>query len=182
MGKDTGRCINCGFLGKRRMDRAVAGCYEALPVDRETGKFQPIQGHGLYPCCFRNKTEYTWDVSQGQHPVDCLVQMSEDRKCQYWYPYTEHRTPEQHFEEFQMLQLEDNRRQFEQQMEKDRREFDLKLFEMSQKIQSDSKEIVTKSDRFNRRITIFIIILAILEVAGTLLALFFPDGFWWLGG
>ncbi len=73
--------------------------------------------------------------------------------------------------------MEEKREKFEQRLEKDRKEFDLKLFELSQKIQNDSKEIVEKSDKFNRRITIFIIVLAVLEVAGTLLALFFPDGF-----
>ncbi len=76
-----------------------------------------------------------------------------------------------------MLAMEKRREEFEMQMEKDRKAFDLKLFEMSQRIQNDSKAIVEKSDRFNRRITVLIIILAVLEVAGTLLALFFPNGF-----
>lgn len=99
------------------------------------------------------------------------------RDCPSWYPWRVFSSPKEQWDESMAMAMEQRREKFEQQMEKDRKEFDLKLFDLSQKIQNDSKVIVEKSDRFNRRITIFIIILAVLEVTGTLLALFFPNGF-----
>jgi len=79
-----------------------------------------------------------------------------------------------------MLAMEERREKFEQQMEKDRKEFDLKLFEISQRVQSDSAEIAKRSDTFNRRITLFFIVLTILAVIGTFLSLAFPNGIPWL--
>ena len=75
-----------------------------------------------------------------------------------------------------------------QQLEQDRRDFELKLFELSQKVQQDSKEIAQRSeklaqssDNFQRRITWFFIVLAILEVtfggAAIAVGLWWPNGF-----
>jgi len=64
-----------------------------------------------------------------------------------------------------------------QQLEQDRRAFDIKLFEISQKVQEDSRAIAERGDTFTRKITWFFIILAVLKVVGTLLAFFFPNGF-----
>lgn len=65
-------------------------------------------------------------------------------------------------------------------MEKRSQDFQLKLFEISRKVQADSKTIAERSEGFNRRMTYFFISLAALEVIGTLAAVFvalaFPDG------
>jgi len=73
-----------------------------------------------------------------------------------------------------------------QQIEKDRRDFEIELFKMNERIQrdsqaimKDSKAIVEREDKFTRRITKLIILLAILEVVGTFLALAYPNGFFW---
>ena len=79
-----------------------------------------------------------------------------------------------------MMAMEERREKFEQQMERDRKEFDLKLFEISQKVQSDSAKVADKAEKFNRRVTWFFVVLAVLGLAGTFLALAFPDGIQWL--
>ncbi len=65
-------------------------------------------------------------------------------------------------------------------MEQRRQEFDFKLFEVSQKVQQDSHHVAERADSFNRRMTWFFIVLAALEVFGTLAAvlvgLAFPNG------
>ena len=183
MVEDTGRCVNCGFLGKLRSQiDAETFVYEATRYNRETGTFYRYSGHpeprdiSTQITCFRNAANLQKELvdalaMDGQRDRNAeneptLTLIKKPRKCKSWYLWTEHRSPKEHFEEFKM-----------QQLEKERREFDLKLFELSQKIQNDSKVIVEKGEKFNRRITWFIIISAILEVTGTLLALFLPNGF-----
>jgi hypothetical protein len=177
-----GRCINCGFLCKRSIDSTKPGCYTATTENRTTGTLTDYIGvYKTIPCCFRNQFNiYSVLDTDSYTPIQSekvFEFINESKNCQYWYPFTEFVSPNEHFEELKMMQLEQQRKEFEQQMEKERKEFDLKLFEMSKQIQLDSKSIVEKSDKFNRKITILVIILAVLEVIGTLLALFFPYGF-----
>src|SRR5215475_183207 len=54
-------------------------------------------------------------------------------------------TPKDHFDLMSMELMENARRDFELRLEKDRKEFDLKLFEISQKIQEDSRKIASRS-------------------------------------
>jgi len=75
---------------------------------------------------------------------------------------------------------ESSRRDFELRLEKDRKDFDLKLFEISQKVQEDSRKIAERSDSFNRRMTFFFVVLAFLELFATVASLAFPNGIPWL--
>ena len=176
----TRRCVNCGYLGKRDNISSVSICYEATAIDRQTGMLTKTMGmptgapaiggrHDIptRPWCYVGKAHFQEELEAmgaKEHEADKVREVIEkDRNCISWYPWREFSTPKEHFEESMMLAMEERREKF-----------DLKLFELSQKIQNDSKEIVKKSDRFNRRITIFIIILAVLEVVGTLLALLLP--------
>lgn len=192
----TRRCVNCGFLGKRspQFDEV---CFHASGKDRISGIFN--RHHTLaggetnltdtIPWCFVGKGDFLKELGDIKATViqaDKVREIIEkDRKCPSWYPWREFASPKEHFEESMMLAMEDRREKFELQMEKDKKEFELKLFELSQKIQKDSKDILKdskdiaeKSDKFSRRITWFFIILAALTLAGTLLALFFPNGFY----
>jgi hypothetical protein len=180
-----GKCITCGFLGKRDDRPSMAICYEASSFDRLTGDFTCYSGtvNTFATCiwCFVGEAlfhqEMTKDGVTDTNYDRVHELIKKDRNCKSWYKWKEFRTPKEHYEELKMMQLEQSRKDFELRIEKERKEFDLKLFDLSQAIQKDSNEVVKKTDSFNRRMTLFIIILALLEVTGTLLALFFPNGF-----
>ena len=192
-----GKCINCGFLGKRDCISSVSICYEATSVDRLEGqlteyRMEPTQSGGMtnrallrtLPWCFIGKAGFLVELevegARDIQPDKVRDIIRKDRKCEFWYPWTEGKPPKEHLEKLEMMQLEQNRREFEQRMEKERKEFDLKLFEISQKVQSDSAEIAKKAFSFNRLVTIFFIILAILTMLVALLQLAFPNGLPWL--
>ncbi len=97
-----------------------------------------------------------------------------DRHCKFWYPYTAGFSPREHYDKQEM-----------QRTESDRRAFELKLFELGQEAQqtsiqiaqdskavvSDLKSIAEKNDHFTRRVTLLVILLAIIQAVGQLLAL-----------
>jgi len=167
-----GCCINCGYLGKRLIRATDSTCYEASDAERLAGRIEPVGGHGTRPWCFMDKVriyEELAEIGAQEHEADKVKQLLiKVRNCAHWYPYRLFLNPKEHYEEFKMYDFE-----------KRREEFDLKLFEMSKRIQEDSKNIVEKSDKFNRRVTIWIIILACLEVFGTIMALNYPNGWPW---
>jgi hypothetical protein len=195
--KLEGRCISCGYLCKR-IDLLTSTIYEASVEDRNNFNFlsHPESPRQTKIWCFAYKEPLYEEFERLKKLYDrkrdsaqiCGQIVMRDTRCERWFPYKPFMSPKEHYERFQMMQLEQerrnferrmehDRRKFEQRMDKDRREFDLKLFKISQEVQKNSKNIVEKSDRFNRRVTFWIIILAVLEVLGTLLALIFPNGF-----
>jgi hypothetical protein len=81
-----------------------------------------------YPWCFRGKAHILDELNSigaNDQQTDKVKQIiQKDRKCEFWYPWTEFRTPKEHFEEFKMMQLEKERRDFElrlQQMNEQQR-------------------------------------------------------------
>jgi len=165
MEEDTGRCVNCGFLGKKWREETVSICYEATPRDREDGSFSPFEGvKSTRPCCYLNKAEYTWDIYKGPDTAQLFTEISEDRKCSYWYPYTEFRSPREHYEEYKMLELERRREEFEQRMETERKGFELKLDERN-------REERKRTGRIMIRLTVAAIIFAFAEVASGLMGI-----------
>jgi hypothetical protein len=137
----TGRCINCGFLGKRSPEIDET-CFHASAKDRISGIFN--QHHTLaggetnlstIPWCFIGKADFLKELADIQATVtqnDKVREIIErDRGCSSWYPWREFATPNEHFEESMMLAMEERREKFEQQMEKDRKEFELRLDETS---------------------------------------------------
>lgn len=192
-----GRCISCGYLCKR-IDLLTSTVYEASVEDRNYFNFlsHPESPRPTKIWCFVLKEPLHEEFEQLRKAYHTKKNYSEicgeivmqDRSCEKWFFYRPFMSPKEHFKRFLMMQLERERKNFERRMENDRRaferalekdkkEFDLKLFSISQKVQQDSKTIVEKSNTFNRRITFWLVLLAILEVVGTLLALFFPNGF-----
>jgi hypothetical protein len=107
-----------------------------------------------------------------------------DRRCDAWYPYMPGFDPKEHYERLQM-----------QRLEQDRREFEAKLADMaltaeqksaaiatqsaeiareSKQLVADLKVIAQNSDRFTRRVTLWIIILAVAQVLVAVLFYLFP--------
>ncbi len=133
MADDTGRCVNCGFLGKlRRQIDAETFVYEATRYNRETGTLYRYSGWPnpgdipTQPTCFRNAANLQKELvdalamaGQKGRAVEneyTLAVIEKTRECESWYPWTEYRNPKDHFEEFKMQQLENDRRQFERKL------------------------------------------------------------------
>jgi hypothetical protein len=70
------------------------------------------------------------------NPEQIKALIQKDRKCDSWCKWQEGIEPKEHFEEVKAEQLE-----------QDRRAFELKLFEMSQKVQEDSRAIAKGASR-----------------------------------
>jgi len=117
MADDTGRCVNCGFLGKlRRQVDAETIVYSATSYNRETGTFYRYSGWPdqrdipTQPTCFRNAANLQKELVDalamaGQQGRDdenehTLALIEKPRKCESWYPWTEYLDPKEHFEEF----------------------------------------------------------------------------------
>ncbi|HEX5734740.1 MAG TPA: hypothetical protein VF131_18050 [Blastocatellia bacterium] len=143
--------------------------------------------------CFRGKVDLVSLVNEleGQRPggipghvretyrLQDSRQVLEETGCNEWFPYESGRTPQEHLADFQLQRLDEQRRRF-----------DLRLFEHEQQAQENSRLILADSqqiasdikrateeikasteasDRFTRRITWLVIILALLQViVGTL--------------
>ena len=193
---EKGKCISCGFLATRPITPtpALLGYYEFTERDRQTGDVKlyveaVARRVDAMPVCFRHAANIEAEATQlcstenNLTSYDARVKsISGDRKCKDWYPYTPGIEPKDHLNKLEMERLEEQRRDFELRLEKERKEFDLRLFEISQKVQEDSTRVVQSSDRFNRRVTWFFIVLTILEVVATILTLAFPNGIPWLVG
>ena len=183
MAEDTGRCVNCGFLGKlRRQIDAEAIVYEATRYDRENGTLYRHSGwpdvmrHDVLtgPTCFRNAANLQEELARllavaeqkgrDVENANTLAVIQAHRACQDWYPWTEYRTPKEHFDEFLMQQLEDNRRTFEQKMEADRKNSELKLDERNRQERK-------RTDKVMIALAIAAIILALAEIAAGLMGI-----------
>ena len=116
MQDQTGRCVSCGYLAKRAYDRRATfnetrfdrEYLEVDPQEREQGEASwysdPDQGNiQAAPFCFRQVLYF--DPSVFKETI------LEDRHCVKWGSYTPGFSPREHYEEAQMLQLEQMRRE-----------------------------------------------------------------------
>ena len=171
----TGRCINCGFLGKRDKISSVSECYSATAVDRLTGILNEAKGDivtpfgmgvqraiiSTYPWCFIGKADFLTELETTGakvHQADKVQEiLKRDRGCESWYKWTEFVSPKEHFEEFKMLQLEQKRQEFEQRIEADRRKFELEL----QRLNEQSRK---RTDNIMAWLTIAAVIFALCQL------------------
>ena len=131
-----GRCVNCGFLGKRDKNATVSACYEASAVDRLTGSLTSL---GVLiatrPWCFVGKAFFHAELAEigaKEYEADKVKELIEkDRNCSSWYKWTEFISPKEHFEELKMEELEQRRRKFE-----------FELFNMNKKITDNSNRVM----------------------------------------
>jgi hypothetical protein len=123
-----GKCINCGFLGKRESRFTISLCYEASAVDRLSGNFTEYGGLRTHVCCFLGKRMFFSDLEKlgltDQTYSKIQEFITDDRKCEYWYQWTEFVSPKEHYEEYKMMKLEQDRNRFELRMQRwnDRRQ------------------------------------------------------------
>ena len=179
---DKGRCRSCGFLSKH--SQSVSGLpsprfYEMEHVERTDPGLMRIHtvGYGIRadtePMCFLGKINLE-EVLQTKGTAKLVEAIMADRKCDGWYPYMPGLSPREHYEEYQMQRLESDRRAFETRLaeiSQKAEESSLTIAKDSQAIVSDLKAIAEKNDKFSRRVTFWIIVLAALQAAGTILAL-----------
>ncbi len=177
----TGRCINCGFLGKRDQQPTISACYEATSDDRRTGQLTELLGPhtssrsitsrpkiATRAWCFVHKAHFSAelvDVGAQESDADKVLEViSKDRACPSWYPWREFSNPKEHFDESMTLALEQRREDFEERMEQKRRDFEVAL-------QRSNEEQRTRSDRVMRWLAVGAIVLAIAEVVAALLGI-----------
>ena len=132
MSNDTGRCVNCGFLGKlRKQVDAESIVYPATSYDREKGTFYRHSGWpdkqdiSTQPTCFRNAANLQKELTDvlamaGQTGREAenehtLAIIEKPRECEFWYLWTEYRSPKEHLE---ML----DRERWQEWQEKQRRD------------------------------------------------------------
>jgi hypothetical protein len=145
---EKGICRTCGFFAKHPVNGssvATPSYYEIEPDQRESGKVwshrPDLTGSPLStePACFDRAADLRSEASE-------LIQLgndgtakevcNKDRACEHWYPYSPGFSPKEHMEDLKLKALE-----------QDRREFELKLFNISQQVQADSKGIAEESRR-----------------------------------
>ena len=172
-------CINCGYLGKRDGDLRISECYGVSEYDREFGTLdtyidprpktitQIVPPIKTFPWCFVGKANLRDEVAELFDDNDeelkkdnvCIHRViAKKRNCPSWYPWREFSSPREQWEESMMLAREKRREEFEQRMEKDRKDFELKLFEMNKKLAKDSHRVMVL-------LTVALIIFAIAQVA-----------------
>lgn len=191
--EDKGRCVNCGFLAQRvvrgsRFDSKVIlpAYYEIDQNGRTTGDvFRCVQNPLVdavpaEPFCFMQAAELSDEVAVLQKgsgwSAAALEVFKKERNCESWYRYNPGLNPKDHFEQLNMELLEKSRREWEIRLETERKDFDLKLFEASQKIQESNRQIAADSYKTARRsfwFTLFstfvIVILTLISLGLTLL-------------
>jgi hypothetical protein len=183
---DQGKCRSCGFLSKhgtKPFGIPLPRFYEAEHSERITVGtfFRHAIGYRQWvdtePMCFLGKINLMQLVAADTQPEiegKLESEILADRKCEGWYPYMPGLSPREHYEEYQMQRLENDRRAFETRLaeiSQKAEESSLTIAKDSQAIVSDLKAIAEKNDKFSRRVTFWIIVLAALQAAGTILAL-----------
>ncbi|HST24307.1 MAG TPA: hypothetical protein VLR90_24605 [Blastocatellia bacterium] len=164
-----GRCISCGFAGLRGGYGAERTYYEITKDERET-KLQlfsvmvPTQGPNAFKSMGTKLTciKAVVDLPTAMQARSKEEQASgeawqrvfeEDRHCTEWWLYQPGHDPAWHLNDYDMQQLEQRRKDFE-----------LELFKLSQKVQQDSLAAARKNLRAAWIIGAIVIFLALLQV------------------
>ena len=133
-----GKCINCGYLGKKDTLGLGQECYIANAEERTTGTLShhiiiTRMSLDTVPWCFVGKADLNNEVDQLDSQIDrtarTLSIITQDRNCPSWYVWREFSSPKEQWEESVMLAMEKRREDFEKRIEQDRQDFELKLEE-----------------------------------------------------
>jgi hypothetical protein len=157
-------CADCGYFGRRFTDASEGTeVLQAGPTERRSGNlshYSYLRGNSTATdiVCFRHAFPLQSEAIEGGGQSNRTVEgtldvLNRERLCGEWYPYTIGRTPKEHFEEFKMQELEERRKDFE-----------LRLFNMSQKVQEDSAKIARDSKALARDNKIIAIIIGIIVI------------------
>lgn len=180
-----GRCHGCGFLAKYASDPDWVGpqYFEVNEHDREYGvggTHAPIAGvsHTIQTdlLCFRRVAPLGAEIGalMATHPdrtveAATVAVIERERGCSEWLPYTPEFSPREHLEKLERAQIENNRREFERGMDRERKDFDLGL-------SRNSQNAIEKSSRTDRHLTWALLVLACLALTN----LVYPAGIPWI--
>lgn len=163
----TGRCISCGFLAQwdAHQDGPPPHFYEYPTKDREipgytVARIEKDWQINTFPRCYFDCADL-WkeiDALEREKSTTRTLAMAKvfdtDRQCKKWHTYTPGFSPQEHWEEVRMLELELKRQEFEKKMD-------------------DSNKC------FQVKITCILALIAFLEIVVTVLQLFYPTGIPW---
>lgn len=193
---DQGRCRSCGFLSKHGTRTAGIPSprfYEVEHSERIEGSFfthtpAAHMGTESEPMCFRQKINLM-EIEEQQGRAKLLEAVNADRRCDSWYPYTPGLGPIEHYEEYQVQELERHRRDLQVKLSEmelavqrhgaevtEKNAIILKehaeIAEASKQLVGELKDVAVRSDRTSRRATWLVVLLAIAQVIVGLMVYF----------
>ena len=161
---DKRKCITCGFAAKRARipiwPQANPSWFELPLEERQEGKILVLSTGGgnsaadIYDiACFRGKKDLVFLVRESMAEADLLggtpthirestrglasKQVLEKTGCDSWFQYEAGRTPQEHLSDLRWEQLE-----------KQRQEFEIRLFEAEQRAQENTRLILADSRQY----------------------------------
>ncbi len=189
-----GACISCGFLGQ--ISTLQPGLHEIKAAQRATGR---LPTHNALWCLRRAK-----NLAEEMHDEETTIRntgtfeghdadqprilamrniLQRGPACPEWFEWVEYFTPKEHFEMWQMLELE-KLRQAQAKMIAD---VELKMAEEQTKIAAEHaktaaahKAIFERADRQTGLFNRFFLILALAALFLAIAALAYPNGITWV--
>jgi len=127
-----GTCINCGFLCERTLGTHFLDCREVIVDDRVRGSFgQALGGTKRTIWCFARAANLRAEFEAfGDTPPEERMEaiLERGRGCPRFFPYLEGFDPREHAAEQRAVEWEQNRRSYEEKVERERRRFEVVLF------------------------------------------------------
>lgn len=168
-----GRCISCGFLAKHAEPGGNYTTYfEVETAERTSGlvfSHVPDSYGGpvkTTPICFRNACALGQEIVDDGRPAELDADRDaarrvflKDRHCDQWFQYTPGLSPQQHLGDLAMREQEERQYKFQQSLEARREEWERKLERERRK--------------FDLALGLVVALLAVAQVAATILAVFF---------
>ncbi len=198
----TGACYNCGFLSRHDILNTHLSIFpELTEEDRERHRYLKggITGFNLPPWCFRGKPilrEISEVVGTAVPPPSnapekiwttcndaAVSEFTRDRKCTVWSRFHPGLDARMHLEEVRMQELEQQRRDWEARMERERSALDQRLArdnkEFLRGLEGERRRWEKESGKWPNRLIIAAVILAVAEVIAAIIVL--PEATRWLG-
>ena len=189
-----GRCATCGFLA-RHWSLDPSRYEEYSREARISGDLWRVRASDIAtePVCIRgvlNIPESIYEAAKvipaergEKREAATLDFLREDRDCPKWFVYQPSLTPAMHLQAYNQLRLDEERRDWEEQVEQERRTFEEHLDERNREflkgLEEQRIDSEKKANAWPNRLIWAAVILAIGEVLGTFLSL--PAIARWLG-
>jgi hypothetical protein len=169
---NRGACISCGFLSQRDSSGRSTGYYEVPPADRAAGTVgHPQARRPTVIWCFVAEANLKQEIEDlgNERPIEertaQVIQRGDrgEHGCPQWMPYKEGLSPQEHYGGLAMQQQEQDRRNWERQLELDRRAFEKALWDQAQEAEEKRHNLVFW-------IAIAAVALAVAEVLAAILS------------
>jgi hypothetical protein len=164
-----GRCVSCGFLATYG-DR----WHEVSNRERRSGRFIVQDGMQAWSqvTCFRNAADLASEMeSSNPSAPNVIAVIGRDRNCPEWFPYTPDRSPKEHLEKLEMIQLEHERKEHDLELAR----LHLDAEKQSQAIAAALKATTEATARFTTRWTYVAVAVAVVALVFVAANYFLPD-------